>query len=173
MSEPSTAGKPSRVFVSVGSNVLPEVHVPRAVARLADLATLVGVSPFYLTAAIGPDGAASGEADFWNGVVALHTSEDPVALHTQTLRELEEAAGRTRPAPPYDPRTLDLDVIWADHAVSHDPRLELPDPHILTRPFLARGLLDLDPSLCWPATGARLADLVPQAAHVGRVVWQP
>jgi 7,8-dihydro-6-hydroxymethylpterin-pyrophosphokinase len=42
------------------------------------------------------------------------------------------------------------------------PDLRLPDPEILERAFIARGLLDIDPALVLPGSSAKLASVPPR-----------
>ena len=67
----------------------------------------------------------------------------------------EMAAGRTREIR-WGPRTLDVDVIWADGS---DPALELPHPRAHERGFVLVPWLDVDPAAFLPGHGV-VADLV-------------
>ncbi len=73
----------------------------------------------------------------------------------------ESAAGRLREVR-WGPRTLDVDVIWADGA---DPALVLPHPHAHERAFVLVPWLELDPAAVLPGRGP-IADLPVDRATV-------
>jgi 2-amino-4-hydroxy-6-hydroxymethyldihydropteridine diphosphokinase len=147
-------------FVSVGSNIEPDVHVPAALERLLardDLAVVM-ISPFYVTAPLGDLG---GDAEFRNGVFLVETALEPRTLKFEVLRGIEADLGRVdrRGA-----RTIDLDIVAMDDRVIEEPDLVLPDPDWLTRPFIATPLASLDPYFVHPVTGQTAAGI---AAEIG------
>jgi 2-amino-4-hydroxy-6-hydroxymethyldihydropteridine diphosphokinase len=144
-----------RVYVSVGANVAPERNILDGLGALARCVSVTALSTFYRTPAIGrPD-----QEDYLNGVIALDTALEPLKLK-EVLREVERAMGRVRGEDAYAPRTLDLDILLYGKRVFNESGLEIPDPDIATRPFLAAGLIELDPSLTLPGDSRRLAERV-------------
>ncbi len=130
--------------LSLGSNVGDRLSVLRAAL---DVLEPVAVSPVYETA---PWGGVEQE-DFLN-LVALCSYDAAEAWRRAVLAET--AAGRERDVR-WGPRTLDVDVIWADGA---DPALVLPHPHAHERAFVLVPWLDVDPDAVLPGHG-RVADL--------------
>ena len=100
------------------------------------------VSPVYETA---PWGGVE-QDDFLN-VVALCTWDAAEAWRRAVAAET--AAGRTRETV-WGPRTLDVDVVWADGS---DPDLVLPHPHAHERAFVLVPWLDVDPAAELPGHG--------------------
>lgn len=156
------------VFVSVGANVDPETNIARGLRLLARSVPVTGVSTFYRTPAID----RPAQPDYLNGVVRLETDQRPGRLR-DLLREVEHALGRVRTADAFAPRPLDLDILLYGDAVITADGLEIPDPDIARRPFLAAGLLDLDPAIRLPGATealeqqtdpAKLAALTPDPA---------
>lgn len=140
------------VYVAVGSNIDPEANVRRALELLAKSLPLKAVSTFYWTPAIDrPE-----QPDYLNGVIRIQTGHPPGRLR-DLLREVEHALGRVRTEDPYAARTIDLDILLYGEAIVSDGGLEIPDPDILARPFLAAGLLELDPELRLPGAGEKLS----------------
>ncbi len=144
----------ARVFVGVGSNVEPEVHVPRALARLADTVGIVRVSTFYRTPAL----ERPSDPPFVNGVVEVRGELPPAGLK-RVLAGIEDAEGRRRGDDRFAPRPIDLDLLVHGEAVSTAPELPLPHPDVARRRFVALPLLELAPELSLPGSGARLADV--------------
>lgn len=133
------------VYISIGSNIQPERHVPLALAALRRELKTMRASPLYEC----PPWSRPEQPWFWNGVVeaAADLDRHTLLLH---LRRIETALGRVRTSDKDAPRTIDLDIIAAPAFI---------DPEITRRRFLAIPLLDLAPAFTLP-DGRRLADLV-------------
>ncbi len=143
----------SRVFVGVGSNVEPELHVPRALARLDEAVGLLRVSTFYVTAPLG----RPADPPFVNGVVEIRDTLAAAPLK-ELLARIESDEGRRRGTDRFAPRPVDLDLLLHGDSVSTSP--PLPHPDVTTRRFVAVPLLELAPRLTLPGSGVRLAAIV-------------
>ncbi len=142
-----------RAYVSVGSNIAPDANVPAALAALMDRAEVTGVSTMYRTAPLNrPE-----QDPFANGVWRISTDVEPRPLKFEVLRPIEQSLGRVRTDDAYAARTIDLDVLLYGDLVLDEDGLEIPDPDILRRPFLAVPLVELEPELCLPGSGVALA----------------
>lgn len=163
----------ARAFLGVGSNILPERHIPQALDRLAAEVVLAAISTFYRTPAL-PDpvswtGARRHDPPFFNGVVEIHTELGASALETLLLR-IEREAGRLRTADRYSPRTLDLDILVylpaaADGAAAGSASAAHAD--VYTRPWVALPLLELEPALRLPPDGEPLREVARRFAGPG------
>lgn len=146
-------------FVAVGSNIAPHENIVRAMEALLRRVPVFAVSTFYRTPPIGrPEQDA-----YRNGVFGLRTSMAPRDLKFEVLRVVERDLGRVRSEDAFAPRTIDLDLAIHGDCVEHSEELELPDPDIRTRAFVAVPLLELAPTLRLPDTGEPLAELVTAA----------
>ena len=105
------------------------------------------VSPVYETTAVG----LVDQPDFLNLVVLCDLDAGAAWVRAQ---QAERRAARVREVR-WGPRTLDVDVVWADGA---DPALELPHPRAHERAFVLVPWLDIDPDAVLPGHG-RVADL--------------
>ncbi len=148
-----------RAFVAVGSNIEPEVHVIAALDALLERVSVVAVSTFYQTRPVGVEG----QDDYRNGVWAIDTELTPRALKFDVLRPIEALQGRVRTGERYCPRTLDLDIALFGECVVDEEDLQIPDPEIRSRPFVAAPLLELAPDLQLPDTHTPLREI--EAAH--------
>ncbi len=142
-----------RVFVGVGSNVAPDLHVPRALARRGEAVGIVAVSTVYVTPPLG----RPADPPLVNGVVEVRDVLEPAPLRA-SLRRIERDEGRRRTSDRFAPRPIDLDLLLHGDSVSTSP--PLPHPDVATRRFVAVPLLELDPELTLPGSGARLAALL-------------
>lgn len=143
-------------FIAVGSNIEPEQNLLTALDRLKAKVPVKAVSTVYRTEPVGrPE-----QPSFLNGVWKILTPLPPRALKFDVLRPLEAALGRVRSEDRYAPRTIDLDILLYGNAVIREPGLEIPDPDLCRRPFLAAGVLELAPGLVLPDTGEPLHELM-------------
>lgn len=139
-------------FISLGSNVEPERNLPAACRRLHEIGVLQAMSQVYQSPAVGPRPAP----DFLNAAALVETGLQPEEIQRR-LRQIESDIGRVRTGDRYAPRPIDLDLCLLGSRVVHTPNLRLPDPDLLTRPYLAVTLAELAPDFVHPETGQRLA----------------
>ena len=137
------------VFVSLGSNIEPDKHIPAGIAALRKAFGDVRISTIYRCPAVGFDGP-----DFHNAVAAFDTVE-PVDAVAAILRGIEEAAGRERSDVKFSSRTLDLDLLLYGDAVLHDRGLDIPRGEITRYAFVLGPLAELAPDRRHPVTGKR------------------
>lgn len=165
--EPTNPARLNRAFVSIGSNIEPERHLPEAVRLLAARSHLVAVSPVYETLPVG----STGQPNFLNAAALLETGLTATELKREVLGAIEQELGRMRTANKYAPRTIDLDVsLFNDEVLDLGDR-RIPDPEILIFPHIARPLADLAPDYRHPETGHTLleiADGLPQGGLIHR-----
>lgn len=143
-------------YIVLGSNIERETNYPEAVKRLRALGKIIAVSPVYDTAPVGGDANAP---RFYNGAVWLSTELSPHGLRN-ALRRIEQDMGRIRVPDKYAPRTIDLDLALYGEAMIHDDDLEIPDPALFERAFMARALAHLNPDYVIPPDGPTLAELL-------------
>jgi 2-amino-4-hydroxy-6-hydroxymethyldihydropteridine diphosphokinase len=128
--------------IGAGANLgIPSDNLARGLSRLAQLPELAvhAVSRVYESDPVGPP-----QPRYLNAAVRVSTSLPALAL-LERLLEIEAELGRIRVVR-WGPRTLDLDLLWADQRVDHE-RLHVPHPHLHERPFALAPLLDVAPEL--------------------------
>lgn len=143
------------VYIGVGSNIDPELHIPMAIDRLRQQLDVKAISPFYKFPAMG---TAVGQNDFINGMVLVETDLAPEFLKFNVLREIEYELGRNKDISKFSARKMDLDLIlFGDKTISS---LNVPEPEITTRPYVYIPLLDLSPDIVLPNQHAKLFDQI-------------
>jgi 2-amino-4-hydroxy-6-hydroxymethyldihydropteridine diphosphokinase len=142
----------SRAFVSLGSNINPADNIEAAVRILDGALRVMAISTVYLTEPVG----GPGQAAYYNCVVEVETDTDPVFLKQEVLRRIETKLGRLRSNDKFAARMIDLDLVLYDDLALTTEDLQLPDPDILRRPFLAIPLQELAPGLLLPGSGASI-----------------
>jgi len=140
------------VFLSLGSNIQPELYLPAAVDRLETVGEVAAVSSVYETLAVGDPT----QPNFLNAALILITSLSADQLKQQ-LSAIELSLGRQRSDDPNAARTIDLDIAFFNHDIRLIGKRHIPDPDILTQPYLARPLAELAPDFVHPETGQTLS----------------
>lgn len=97
----------NRYYLSIGSNINPNLYVPACVKLLKEKFYLDRVSSVYETDPVGP--ARGGK--FWNLAAVMETELSREAL-MQKLHDIEHQLGRERiGSDKYAPRTIDIDLL--------------------------------------------------------------
>jgi 2-amino-4-hydroxy-6-hydroxymethyldihydropteridine diphosphokinase len=146
----------AHVAIGLGANLGDPVAALRAaidhIDALPTTRALVA-SDVYLTA---PIGGPPGQPDYVNAVVLVETSLAPSAL-LRELQRIELEAGRERTVR-FGPRTLDLDILWWEGRVIHEPELQVPHPRLMERRFALEPLHDVLPEAVFAEALATLPD---------------
>jgi 2-amino-4-hydroxy-6-hydroxymethyldihydropteridine diphosphokinase len=153
----------TRVFVAAGSNVDAVRNLRLAAHEMQRAFGKVDFSPAYRNAAVGFEGE-----DFINYVAGFDTTRS-VDEVIDELQRIEGLCGRTRDAPKWAPRSMDLDILLFGDLVIDRPGLVLPRPDLLRRPYMLGPLADTASAIVHPTARESIAVLwarFDRAAHV-------
>jgi 2-amino-4-hydroxy-6-hydroxymethyldihydropteridine diphosphokinase len=98
-----------RAYLSLGSNINAEVHLPKAMLLLREAGQIEAVSSVWESESVGFDGP-----NFLNACVLFLTHLQPVELKEQIIRPIEAKLERIRSAEKNAPRTIDIDIVLFD-----------------------------------------------------------
>ncbi len=161
------------VFIGIGSNVGDrQDFCDRAIAlmNLLPLSQVTGVSSYYETEPVDPEGK-QGENWFYNGVVRLETSLKPQAL-LDILQETERGLGRDD-AHRGGPRAMDFDILlFGEHHIAQEG-LTVPHPRLHQRRFVLEPLAELDPACMHPTLHCSMSELLEALDDTSRVTRLP
>ena len=141
------------VYVSLGSNVDPEVNIQRAVRAMRETFGELRLSPVYASAAVGFDGD-----DFLNLVAGFETG-DSVHRVVASSRLIEDDLGRDRSQSKFSPRPIDLDILLFADLVIDEPGIQIPRRDIVKQAFVLKPLQDLTGDSLHPQTGQSYTEL--------------
>ncbi len=96
---------------------------------------------------------------FWNQVIVIETSRSPEEA-LKITKSIEEELGRVRKAERYCSRLIDIDILFYDDLVSHEPQLELPHPRMIDRRFVLEPLAEIVPDMIHPVFCQSIAELL-------------
>jgi 2-amino-4-hydroxy-6-hydroxymethyldihydropteridine diphosphokinase len=134
----------TRGFIGLGSNLGDKRgHIANALAALgrAPGIEVRRVAGIYRTAPMGP----VNQDWYLNTVAEIATMLTPPELLAR-CQGIEESLGRVR-RERWDPRTIDLDLLWLDDCTMSAEGLTLPHPGAHLRSFVLVPLCELAPDL--------------------------
>lgn len=100
-----------------------------------------------------------GSPGFLNAAIELEAELQPLDLLRHT-RAIEAALGRPNEHEHHAPRTVDLDLLYADAVVMDHPDLTLPHPRMTQRRFVLQPLADIRAELRLPGEGRSVQDIL-------------
>jgi 2-amino-4-hydroxy-6-hydroxymethyldihydropteridine diphosphokinase len=163
----------NRAYLSLGSNIHPELNLPAAVRELAAFGRTAGFSRVWESAPFG-GGASSGDQNFLNAAVLLETDLSAQTLCVEVVPAVERQLGRVRdPNDKNAPRTIDVDLSLFNREVLTVGQRKIPDPEILTRAFVAVPLAELDPEYLLQTANRTLAEIAAELAPTGGLRLRP
>lgn len=145
-----------QVYIGVGANISPQVNICRGLEMLGERVHVEATSLFYQTVPWD----RPNQPHYYNGVWKVCTGISPNELKWSVLREIETALGRRRTADKSASRPLDLDVLIYGETVVDEPGLQIPDPEIVVRPFIAVPLFELAGDIIIPGSRVLLSKIV-------------
>ena len=131
-------------YLNLGSNIEPELNLPKAIQMLRGYGEITDASRVWESKAVGIDGS-----NFLNVCVLFLTELQPVELKEQIIRPIESKLGRIRYANKNAPRTIDIDIVLFD---------DMPlNTEYWNYAFVAVPLAELIPDFVHPVSGEKLS----------------
>ena len=131
------------------------LHMQQARANIELICgQVILISSLYETAPWGK----TDQPDFLNQVLLIQTLLDPARLLHSVL-SIEKTGGRIR-SEKNAPRTIDIDILFFNHQVLHEPGLTIPHPRIAERRFVLEPLHEISPNYIHPVLGKTISQLL-------------
>lgn len=140
-------------YISIGSNIDKEIHIPSALKALGRQFGHLKVSSIYETEAVGFVG------DPFHNLIVQFESELSAKEVAKLLRQIELDHGRSRESQKFSARTLDLDLILYGEQVISDGRLQIPRDEIERYAFVLEPLAEIAADQKHPVTGKSYGEL--------------
>lgn len=142
-----------QAYINLGSNISPRENLARAIALLREAANVGTISSIWETPPAGGEGP-----NFLNVVVLVYTQMSADELKYRILRPIEAQLGRVRTGNPYEPRSIDLDILIYDDKVIDD--------ELWRHAHHAVPLAELIPEFIHPISGETLGQIARRLAVV-------
>jgi 2-amino-4-hydroxy-6-hydroxymethyldihydropteridine diphosphokinase len=156
----------AQIYVSIGSNIEPLLHIRAAIADMRHYFGPLTLSSVYESEAIGFVGD-----NFYNLVAGFNTKQEIHAV-AQLLRQIEQKNGRQRTTVKFNARTLDLDILLYDQIILTNDTLTVPRDEILKYAFVLFPLAEIAPTLKHPITGQTYAEIAQQFDNTKQPLWR-
>jgi 2-amino-4-hydroxy-6-hydroxymethyldihydropteridine diphosphokinase len=168
-----------RVFLGLGGNLGDVLETFRcSLAQMTRVGIeVVEVSSAYKTVALSRRDDRIEQSDYWNAVCEVRTTLGPFDL-LALLKKIERRAGRVK-GPRWASRPLDIDLLAYGDTVLDGPRLTLPHPGILDRPFVLQPWAEIAPEQVIAPLGVTVAAALRAMANPGSGIlakktrWSP
>ena len=95
---------------------------------------------------------------FLNQAFELHTTLSPQEL-IKNILIIEIELGRKRQKK-YGPRKIDIDILFYENQIIHEPGLDIPHPQLHLRRFVLQCMNDIAPQLIHPKINKTIAELL-------------
>ena len=142
-------------YLSLGSNIEPEVNLPKAVTLLSQHGEVGTISSAWETKPVG-----GGGGNYLNACLSYKTALLQEQLKETILHPIEASLGRIRTQDKYAPRTIDIDILLFDG--------EIVGGRWLAQAFVVVPLAEIYPRFQNPNTNESIAET---ATRLRREVW--
>jgi 2-amino-4-hydroxy-6-hydroxymethyldihydropteridine diphosphokinase len=109
------------------------------------------------------------ETMFINQVILLETALDANTL-MDLLLEIETSMGRVRTAAKYEPRIIDIDILFFNNDLISSEKLTVPHPFIQERRFVLVPMAEIAPEYVHPVLNTKIYQLLTVCKDNSRVV---
>ena len=102
-------------YLSLGSNILPEENLVRAVKLLQKYGEIEAISSAWESKSVGAEGP-----NYLNACISFVSSFSSAELKEKVITPIEQALGRKRTGNKFAPRTMDIDIVIFDNVSCDD-----------------------------------------------------
>ena len=155
-----------KAFIGFGSNLGEREQIIRCAAEALDLlpnTKLARISSLYDTKPLGD----LDQPNYLNAVAMVLTELEPQRLLWNLLL-IESKLGRKRRRH-WEPRPIDLDLLFYGDAVIDEPELVVPHPGAHERAFVLVPMSELAPDFVHPVLGKSISELLKSVKPQGSV----
>lgn len=139
-------------YLSLGSNIQPELNLVRAAQGLQEYGTIQKLSSAWESESVGAEGP-----NYLNACALLITQLDQVSLKEEALHPIEAKLGRKRSEDRFAPRPMDIDIVLFDGEWCSDRYFD--------QPFVIVPLAEIYPDLENPISRESIRETATRLRH--------
>lgn len=154
-------------YLCLGGNIgNRESCIEQALALVGQKAgSIIARSALYETEAWG----VSNQQSYLNACVCISTNLNASSL-LEVLLDIEQELGRQRSGSiHYEPRTIDIDILFFNEEVIHSTGLTVPHPRLHLRQFVLVPLAEIAPNYLHPVLNKTIFNLLKECSDGSRV----
>ncbi len=156
---------PYSIYLLTGSNIGDsQAHLLEALKQIElQIGEVISVSAIYRTEPWGN----KNQQDFLNQVLEVNTSLQ-LAEVLERILAIEQQMGRNRLVK-WEPRVIDIDILFAGNQQIHTPELQIPHPLLHERKFTLLPLCEIAPSFIHPVFQKTILELLTDCSDTSLV----
>ncbi len=156
----------NKAYLSLGSNRgNRESNLKKSIELLNEWAgEAIQASSLYET----PPWKMDDDTDFFNQVVLLQTTMTPAEL-IDTIILIEVMMGRTRSSKKYEPRIIDIDILFFNSEIINSSNLVIPHPLLQERRFVLEPMVEITPDFVHPVFKKNMMQLLGECSDKSEV----
>lgn len=145
----------NKTHLLTGANLGDRIGTLEAARRLIEqeIGHVVSASSFYETQAWGN----VDQPDYVNQALEVATALSPSEV-LEAIFRIEAALGRTR-RDKWEPRLIDIDILFYENTILNSRDLIIPHPHLHRRNFVLIPMLEIAPELLHPVLHKTIEEL--------------
>ena len=154
-----------KVYLCLGGNVGDTRHYLEQTISMIEsrIGTALQKSSVYWSEPWG----FSAEQMFLNQIVVVETALEPEVVLEHCL-QIETELGRTRSGNGYEPRVIDIDIIFFGSRIIDSPNLKVPHPLMHQRNFVLKPLCEIAPDFVHPVFKSTVKQLAYDCGDNGK-----
>ncbi len=146
------------VYLSIGTNIgNKKDNIKKAILKLNSIGKILNISSIYLTSPL----ENTNQPYFYNCVVKMKVNMTPKFL-LENIKRIEYEMGRKRNKIRYQPRIIDIDILFYGKEVIKSRTLTIPHKKLHKRKFVLWPLNEIEPNLVHPLLHKKVITLTKQ-----------
>ncbi len=152
---------------SLGSNLGNRKNfIKKGTAFLSGLGRLAEKSSIYETSPLGMTGKSR---PFYNSIVIIDSEFSPRNI-LDRIKKFEKASGRDIKSSHNQPRTIDIDILFAGKTILNSHKLHIPHREIENRKFVLMPLMEIRPYHIHPILGKSVSEMLKELKSNEKVI---
>lgn len=142
-------------FISIGTNLGNRYkNIKNAIKYISQFCKILDISSIYLTSPL----ENLNQPKFYNCVLKVETNISAKKLLVE-LKNIEKKMGRNLSDKRYQPRVIDLDILFYEHLIINQKNLHIPHKKLHTRKFVLWPLCEIAEDFVHPVLHRKISTL--------------